>query len=460
MKNKFFLFLASLLIPALCMGMSSANIEEILQDENNILNYCYTPMQFGAVGNGKADDTNALRKALYQSDKDGKILYFPSGKTFKVTGTLNYYQGKYQSYTLNMIGSIPVMKGSYVPEEYGGITVAKGVKLFKDAAFKGSIEKMCITGQRDLETHVFNNCTCSGLVVYGCNFANFGAMFLDTSVDKVSRIQDSKFLTVFYFARNVSKSCGFTDSMISGCYINGGMEQNDNACFEWGYYNGVTITGNFIDYYRTIYAPKAVSKQAFVGPTSFANQYQVFRYLYYPGDNITTVTFSSVSDSFNWNDPETLDKLAKFVPIKYKGKDGKSYDLPPFVAMCNATWNITITDAKIERNMKALVFVNSSLTEFEYNRFDVSFTGNNQYKAGQINYKKGDPKPFYNNGKYPQNAMNISGIVEVLDKMPSVNAGWSESVPGRNIQVGGKVYKSVNSVNEGKISSSSWQEKK
>lgn len=416
-----------------------------------------TPLMYGAKGDGKHDDTDALRKALYESDKQGKVLYIPSGYNFKVTGTLNYYNKEYKSYTLNILGCLPIKRGSYSVKEYGGISVSKGVKLFKGAVIRGSIDRVCITGQRDLDLHFFNNCDCQGLVINGCNISNFGALFFDSKLHKVSQITQNTFLTLFYFARNDKTSSGMTDSMISLNYINGGMEQNDNSCFEWSYYNGDIISNNFIDYYRTIYYPKATSKQAFVGPLSYSNQYQVFRYFYAAGPNINTVTFSSTSDSFNWNDPATLEKLQTYKAYTYKGKDGKTYEIPPYVACCNATWNITISDAKVERNMKSLVYVASTLTEYEYNCFDVSFTGNNKYKKGQINYRLGDDKPMYNGGNFFNNTMNIEGIVEVMDELPQFGTGWSSSIQGRTVKVGEKVYRAINKV-EGKKRIARWEE--
>lgn len=237
------------------------------------------------------------------------------------------------------------------------------------------------------------------------------------------------------------------------------MEMNDNSCFEWAYYNGATVSNNFIDYYRTIYAPKATKKQTFVGPLSFSNQYQVFRYYYTADDMFSSVTFSSVADSFNWNNPATLEKLRNFRALTYKGKDGKTYDIPPYVALCNSTWNITIKDAKIEQNMESIVFVNSSLTEYEYNRFEVSFVGNNQYKPGQISFREGDFKPFYNNGKYRKYSMIISGVVEVMDRLPSAGIGWSSSVQGRTVKVGEKTYRLTN-VKDGNEWKTEWIENK
>lgn len=410
-----------------------------------------TPIMYGAKGDGKNDDTEALRKAIYESDRQGKILYIPSGYHFKVTGTLNYYQGRYHSLRLNMKGCIPIKNGSYVPSKYGGISVVKGVSLFKSAIIRGSIERLCITGERDLSVRFFDHCECKGLVIHGCNISNFGVMFLDSKVNSVSQITQNTFLTVFYFSKNENTSSGFIDSKICLNYINGGMEQNNNSCFEWAYYNGSIVSNNFIDYYRTIFSPKATQKQTFVGPLSYSNQYQVFRYFYAAGsDNLQSLTFSSTSDSFNWNDPLTLEKLQQFKPLTYKGKDGKTYDIPPYVAICHSAWNISIKEAKVEHNMKNLVFIYSGLTEYEHNRFEVSFVGNNPYKKGQICYKEGDKKPLYNKGKYLQNKVKIEGIIEEVDKLPDLTLGWSSSFNGRTVQVKGQRYRAVNEFKDGK----------
>lgn len=415
-----------------------------------------TPIMYGAKGDGRKDDTEALRKAVFESDRQGKLLYFPSGYQFRVTGTLNYYQGKYRSYTLNMMGCIPIKKGSYEPQKYGGISVDKGVSIFKLATIRGSIERVCITGKRDLSVRFFDHCECKGLVIHGCNISNFGVMFADSKVNSVSQLTQNTFLTVFYFAKNEDTSSGFTDSIISLNYINGGMELNDNSCFEWSYYNGSIVSNNFIDYYRVIYFPKSTKKQSFVGPLSYSNQYQVFRYFYSAGNGIQSVTFNSKADAFNWNDPTTLEKLRKYVPLTYQGKNGKIYEIPPYIGICHAAWNITISDAKIESNMKALAYIHSSLTEYEYNRFEVSFVGNNRYKKGQINFRQGDGKPYYNNGKYLQNSVRINGIVEELDVLPNFSIGWTSSFNGRIVQVKGQPYRAEN-VYDGKKWKAEWK---
>lgn len=417
-----------------------------------------TPQMFGAVGDGIIDDTEAMRRALLESSAKGKILYLPAGLKYKVTGTLNYYEGSFHELTLNLLGCNPLKNGSYSPKESGGIMVSKGVELFKNSSISGSIERVCFTGQRDLSVRFFCNCKCKSLVITGCNISNFGVLFYDSELFSVSEISHNTFLTLYYFSKNDKTSSAMTDATISYNYINGGAELNDNSCFEWANYNGSIVSNNFIDYYRTIYSPKAASKQAFIGPLSYSNQYQVFRYFYLPGnDHISSIVFTSASDAFNWNDPEKLEKLRKYKAVSYIGKDNKKYIIPPYVAQCNSTWSISISDAKIESNMGTLVFVNSSLTEYEHNRFEVSFVGNNPYKDGLIKYREGDSKPFYNNGEYRNNSMKISGIVEVLDALPNSTIGWSSSVQGRMVKVKDKTYRSINK-KEGKDWKSEWVE--
>ena len=415
-----------------------------------------TPLMYGAKGDGKQDDTDALRRALYESDRQGKVLYFPSGYNFKVTGTLNYYNKDYLSYTLNMIGCCPIKRGMYSVQEYGGISVEKGVTLFKSATFGGSIDRLCITGKRDSNVRFFDTCECKGLVINGCSIACFEEMFFDTRLHSVCQITQNNFLSVCYFSKNEKTSSGFMDSTISLNYINGGQIRDDNSCFEWSYYNGAIISNNFIDYYRTIYNPKATQQQTFVGPLSYSNQYEVFRYFYAKeSDNIKSITFSSVSDSFNMNNPETMKHRYKYKALTYKGKDGKTYEIPPYVAICHSGWNISIREAKIERDMGPLVFIFSALNEYEQNRFEVSFIGNNQLKKGQIYTKEGDSKPFYN-GKYPQNSIKIEGIIEELDELPPLSRGWTSSFIGRIVQVKGKRYK-ANNVYDGMRWQAKWE---
>lgn len=356
-----------------------------------------------------------------------------------------------------MMGCMPIKKGARSVKGWGGISVDNDVSLFKSAEIRGSIERMCFSGKSKTTAYVFDHCICIGLVIYGSGFAYFEAFFLDTTVKTLSEISHSKFSSVYYFSKNTDTSSGFVDSTISFNYINGGEKHDDNSCFEWAEYNGSIISNNFIDYYRTIFYPTATRKQAFAGPLTCSNQYQVFRYFFAKGsDCLQSVTFCSMSDSFNGNDPSTYEHPDKYKALTYKGKDGKTYEMPPYVAVCHAAWNISIKDAKIERHMSSLVFVYSTLAEYEFNRFEVSFVGNKQYKQGQICYREGDSKPFYNHGKYLKNEVKIEGIIEELDELPELSIGWTSSFNGRVVSVNGQRYKAENVYN-GKKWKAEWK---
>ena len=386
------------------------------------------------------DDTDALRKMLHYSNDRKVLAYIPSGFIFYFTGPLNFFESKYHNYCLNILGSIPSRKTTHA-EEYGYLLMKEGCSMFKDAELTGSIRNIAVsTTKRNVNSRLFDTCTCRSMTISGCSIMNFGAAFYDTSIRQVTQITGNSFWSVYFFSKVNKRSSGCIDSTISLNYINGGQEIRDNVCFEWGYYNGSLITNNFVDYYRTIYQPSAIKEQEFVGPLSTGNEYQVFRYLYYPGRNITMITFYSYSDAFNWNNPSKLEVLARYIPISYKDRKGKEHDIPPFVAMCNNKWKITVKGAKIEENMKNLVFVNSSLSQYSFNYFDVEFVGNNPRSMGQISWRNGDSE-YYNGGEYMENKMSIKGIIEEFsDSLPRFGLNWTNTIPGRKVIINNKVY--------------------
>jgi hypothetical protein len=237
-----------------------------------------TPKMFGAKGDGITDDTEALRKAIYESHITGKMLYFPNDCKCLISGALNYYNGEYYNVTLNIRGVLPSGKWEYASSKYGGICIKNDCNVFYGKTISGEISNLSVTGVRSEGVHFFDNCNLSSIYIHGCNITNFGAFLYDSGLSGVSRIDSNTFLTNFYFHRAVDKYTAITDSYITNNYINGGQEPTNNACFEFQNGNGSTIQGNFIDYYKVIYRP--VGQATAELPTSIGNQYQVFLYLY------------------------------------------------------------------------------------------------------------------------------------------------------------------------------------
>ena len=405
-----------------------------------------TPQMFGAVGDGVTDDTEALRESIRYSNDNGAILLFPYNHKYFVTDSINYYDGAYHDVVLNIIGSSPNMKGGYSLDQFGGIRMGANTSLFNNATIKGSIKNLCIVGIRQSAVKFFNNCNLSAFYMSGCNVANIEAFLCDSGMNQVSRIDCNKFLSVEYFHKYVEVARGITDSYIVGNYINGGAEATDNACFEFQDGNGSTVQGNFIDYYKSIYRPKPAGNVQF--PLSIGNQYQVFLYLYdvtYIPNN--SFHFCSIGDSFNWNDESKLDKLKTYVKNTYIGKDGMTYDIPPYIYMIRHSSTVKIKNAYIQRNISNIVFVFDHLGEYIIANFEASFLGVNRNRAGSVQLRSGDSKPYYNAGNYIYNTFEPYFIVTV-DELPSINTGWCVYPNGFRVRCNNQNYRMINKYNQ------------
>lgn len=399
-----------------------------------------SPRDYGAKADGTTDDTEALRACIKATQTLGGKILIGRDEKYKVTGTLNYYDGDYNEVSLDIVGILPNKRGQYSVTGYGGIIVANGVSLFMNAQISGSISNVSIVGYRDESTYIFNNCSLSGFVMSYCNVTNFGAFMIDTSMSYVSHIKDNTFLSVFYFAKKGGKDVEMIDSFISGNYINGGSEPVDNYCFGFMSYNGSEIYSNFVDYYRTIYYPAASSSATVGHINSHDNQYQVFRYFYYVGGSSVTMTLNSNNDAINWTDPNKLAKLQTYTPIKYTGKDGNNYDLPPYVfGNVGSTSIINITNITLERNVGNVLFFRGDLNTYDYIKRRFHVANSSGYLAnGKVAYAQGGAG-CYNNGTYKHIKFDTNFAFPVTT-LPSLALGWSNYFIGTKVIFNNQLY--------------------
>lgn len=429
----------------LVKSVTSKDSSAIKRINERITSFGISPKDFGAVGDGISDDTDALRSCIkYASDNKCRII-IGLGEKYYVTGAINYYNGSYNDVTLDIVGCIPDKRGEYSISGYGGIIVKRGTSLFENKTIRGSICNVSVVGARDIDTNFFKKCSLSGLVVARCNITNFGAFLCDSGMSTVSMIHDNTFLTVFYFERAVEKNCSMVDSFIYNNYINGGAEPVDNSCFEFYNYNGSSIHDNFIDYYRTIYHPSS-STQATVGHiNSHSNHYQVFRYFYIVGGRSQTMTLNSVNDFINWTDPPQLEKLRTYTPIKYTGRDGNAYDIPPFIfGNIGDTACINIDNITIENNVGSLIFFRGSTNSYAVAkaRFYVSNMSEDMGKHG-INLAEGGAG-CYNNGQFRSSVFDTN-FAFLVSSLPTVAAGWSNYWIGTKVILNHEIYVSKRS---------------
>ena len=405
-----------------------------------------TPEDFGAVGDGVADDTTAVRNALkYSIDNGVKLLLT---KTYYITASLLTSADYDGTVVIDVEGSRPLKNYIYAIDVYGGIKFANGINVFEGISIQGSIHRVSFMPVARTQTgSIFKDCVLRAFMFSDCSVSNVLAFCYNTDVRSVTQICNSRFLTVYYFAKCDSEDehYGFIDSKLTGNYINGGSEMNENHCFEWWTFNGAEVSGNFIDYYQTIYYPNSNINFTFQGPVSVGNQYQVFRYLYYPGENCGSGIFSSVSDCFNSTNPTKLAKLTTYVKYTYTGYDSQEHDIPPCILLTLRTWNVSIINAILQNNVGNCIFVKEALTEYVYAKAEFTFvsTVNSAYSSCVSSASS-----LYTAGSFKNNLIKIP-FAMVVESLPSINASRSDYYPGQLVTMNNTIYRYVNVYNSG-----------
>lgn len=403
-----------------------------------IINDYVMPTQFGAVGNGIADDTEIVRKALKYSIDNKKVLLID--KKFYIKNSLLTNSDYNQAIFVHIKGNSPV-KEAYDVSNYGGIKFDSGINLFDSVHICGIIENVCFAPTSRTQTgSIFYNCNLETLLFKENYVCNILAFLHNTSIHSMTKICDSRFLSVYYFAKCDDTNYSCVDSQIYGNYINGGTEMNNNNCFEFLSWNGSSVFNNFIDYYRTIYEPFSPTSKSSDLPLSNNNQYQVFRYLYYRDTNISAITFNSNNDVFNWNKPSSLAKISSFTPHVYTGHDTNEHDVPPYILITEAVNNVTINNAYLETNLENIVFVRASLANYVQGKSKLTCNGNSAFIKTQYPVIHADS--LYNNGTYRNNLIDIP-FCKTLESLPSVSMGWTDYYLGERIIVNNIIYRLV-----------------
>lgn len=417
------------------------------------------PEEFGAIGDGITDDTESLKAALKYCIDNKKTLYIQN--KYYITDTLLSDADYSDVITVNIKGHVPNMYDSYIIDEYGGIKSLNGIQIFKNLNIRGSIENiMFAQTTRQNSGCIFYNCTLKAFRFESCTVSNYGAFLYESSLREVSEILRSRFLTVYYFAKKdgsanqpVADQANCTDSIISYNYINGGTELNDNSCFEWNYYNGSSITNNFIDYYRIIYYPfSSYENASSSAPISYNNQYQVFKYFFYrdkQNRKMANININSNNDVFNWTDETKLEKLRTYTPLKYIGHDGIEREIPSFITYTDEVGIISIKNAILQNNIGNVAWVYQPLTNYNYSINESSFFGDTTKKSRGYDTFVTHADSFYNNGQYQNNLIDINFTKEYAE-LPSdsdINAVWSNYYLGERIKVKNNLYRLVSKYN-------------
>lgn len=397
-----------------------------------------TPEQFGAVGDGVTDDTAALREALKYCIDNKHVLFLAN--QYYITAALLTASDYSGEAVLNIEGQKPLSENVYAVSGYGGVKFEAGVNVFDGVSLSGSISRVTFAPTTRTQTgSIFHNCALYSLTFSECTVSNVLAFCHNTSLNRNSVVENSRFQTVYYFTKCDSGAqilC--TDSTIRGNYINGGMEMTGNHCFEWGGFNGSSISDNFIDYYHTIFYPSFSGSGSFSGGVCAGNNFQVFRHFYIKPANVSGFLFQSLSDCFNWTDPATLQKLSDYDVLTYTGHDGQPHDIPPSILISYETGTISIRDAILQRNVGNVVFLKEGITNYEYPRAEmtvINAQGRNYANSVAL------ADSIYGAGTYRKNMIDIPWVRDVQN-LGDIGLAWSTVwYPGIRARKDNHVYR-------------------
>lgn len=433
---------------------------------------------FGAKGDYNTDDTEAFRYAIKTLNGKGKSLYLGSNKIYVISGPINYYDGENNSLSKIQITSDRAKNDEYPYDnkrpsclflKSGNISLFKGnegvetAEDYQEVSMSIKLSNIEIVGSwvnwYELKNKLFDNCVLVGASITDCSFKYLYCMFYQTGLWGVTTIINNYILGIYNFSERGDLSSGkkvsFVDSSIKGNYINGGapkadvLETVDNIFFDWNEFDGSTISENFIDFYCTMYNSGNYSA------VTTNNQYQVFKYFH------KNCNVYSVCDRFSWNyggteeEPNAIYELMnRYKGIEYKGYDGNTYIIPPYITSDRYLGkNVIFKDMIIEGHIKNIIYrtgfgdSGNSGQKFIVQLHDIKNT--KYYRNDAIVYPEGGgsgntDRPVFCNVK-PQCVIYIdpSLVTEVTTKpklTDFVVSGWGKIGTGQVIKYGEALY--------------------
>ena len=217
-----------------------------------------TPEMFGAVGNGKTDDTAAVQSAL----KTGKPVLLCNTyrvKELDCTGLSEIVMYGKEDATARL-STFPVTDDTYN-------IIFEGKVLFKNAPERLSLEQIRFIAKNygTLITTKVN-----GAWVKKCNFTNFGGVFMG-GMKNLSQISENVF---FQMRGTFATDC--VDSIITNNYINSALNAR-TTLFTGTNFAGMYFQGNFVDYCKIAFGKYANWEFNRIEGNVFDSNFRVFQ---------------------------------------------------------------------------------------------------------------------------------------------------------------------------------------
>lgn len=231
---------------------------------------------FGAVGNYLADDTEAFRYAMkmlntrIHENESFRFstryeIYLQGHKVYRVTGSINYYDEKFNDVTgISFIGEnnnepYPASENRasciklYNKDSDSSKEVKDSLSFFKNATIECvRFDRVAVAGDwvNTVKDNIrfFDNCMLKGCMICNSKVSYIYSMFNNTGLWSVSRIYNNNFIGVYNFSSregtvedgdvtSANNWC-MVDSSIYNNYINGGAPE----AWKYGERNNRTLT--------------------------------------------------------------------------------------------------------------------------------------------------------------------------------------------------------------------------
>lgn len=204
----------------------------------------YNAFDYGAKGDGTADDTAAIQAALNDAVAAGGTLLIngrcrtTAAIVLPTTGPVTIRASVTDA---NAFGALTASKASIESSGAAVFTAAAGVAVTLDLA---GVNFRNTNG--GISTTLFDTVQLSQSRVEACTAANYNYIFKAGDLGGVTRIVGNRFLTV----KTVFCSATLTDAVVAENYIDGSRDTNATA-FTGGWANSV-LTGNYIDFFKRV----------------------------------------------------------------------------------------------------------------------------------------------------------------------------------------------------------------
>jgi len=199
---------------------------------------CVNVKDYGAIGDGITDDTDAFQNAINHCTANRKTLYVTDG-VFKITEPLV------------LAGALSVQGGNLnTGQENTTINLTSGTSLFTQGEntnlYRHAFKNLYF--DNDAGDATLFDISFRGGLVEGCKSNLFHTIF-SRSIKGVTIIQNNNFYAIKGFFLMMDTGFSAVDSQILNNYISGYQPLNP-TCFGYCSISSMIISGNYIDYFK------------------------------------------------------------------------------------------------------------------------------------------------------------------------------------------------------------------